>query len=176
MTDWWKWLVAGVVLMLAVAVWARLRAGRGGGPAPRRDEIWWAEVPFADGTGAKLRPCLVTRTTWRGALVLKITSQDKRTRRDHIPIPTKAWDPRARHDSYLNLAEPILVRRAAFKRRAGTADRTTLSRIAQATEARTTPRSTPPQNPPQSRRSSPAQQNTTDHPNTPPRRTRRRIR
>lgn len=132
MTGAMKWLVVAAVVLLAVAAWARWRAIRGRGPAPRRDEIWWAEVPYADGTGAKLRPCLVRRRTWRGVVVLKITSQDKRTRRDHIAIPTKGWDPRARSDSYLNLAEPITVRRSAFKRRAGTADQVTLSRIARA--------------------------------------------
>jgi hypothetical protein len=172
MTEWWKWLVGGLVVLLAVAAWARWRATRSGGPGPRRDEIWWAEVPFADGTGAKLRPCLVTRTTWRGAVVLKITSQDKHTRRDHIPIPTKAWDPRARRDSYLNLAEPITVRRAAFKRRAGTADSTTLSRIAQATRGRTASRTSP--NP--DRRGSPPERSPAQPPSATIRRTRRRSR
>lgn len=97
---------------------------------PRRGDIWWADVPFADGTGAKLRPCLVVRWRWRGIEVLKITSQDKSRRRDHVPIPTRGWDARARRDSYLNLGEPIVVRRRAFRRRAGTADPATLRLIA----------------------------------------------
>jgi hypothetical protein len=88
---------------------------------PRRGDIWWAEVPFADGTGAKLRPCLVVRGGLR-PLVLKITSRDKSRRRDHVRIPTAGWDPWARRDSYLNLAEPIRVARGAFQRRAGRAD------------------------------------------------------
>lgn len=162
MADGMKWLVAAVVVLLALAAWARWRATRGRGPAPRRDEIWWAEVPYADGTGAKLRPCLVRRRTWRGVVVLKITSQDKRTRRDHIAIPTKGWDPRARRDSYLNLAEPITVRRSAFKRRAGTADQTTLSRIARADQP----------GPARTR----ATEDASTAPRTPERRTRRRSR
>ena len=130
MQSWVPWVSAGAAALVTVAAWARLRARRGGGPLPRSGEIWWAEVPFTDGTGAKLRPCLVIRRSWRGIVVLKITSQDKGNRRDHITIPTRSWDPRARHDSYLNLAEPIPVKRSAFQRRAGTADPKTLKRVA----------------------------------------------
>jgi mRNA-degrading endonuclease toxin of MazEF toxin-antitoxin module len=89
---------------------------------PRRGEIWWADVPYADGTGSKVRPCLVLRRRLIGIVVLKITSQDKSHRRDHVPIPTRSWDPRARHDSYLNVGEPVTVRRRAFQRRAGVCD------------------------------------------------------
>ncbi len=122
-------LLGGAAAVVAAAVWWRRRgAGR---PGPRRGDIWWADVPFADGTGAKLRPCLVLRRALRGVVVLKITSRDKSRRRDHILIPTRAWDPWARRDSYLNLGEPILVRRAAFRRRAGRADAATLRRIAE---------------------------------------------
>ncbi len=89
---------------------------------PRRGEIWWADVPYADGTGSKVRPCLVLGRRLVGVSVLKITSQDKSHRRDHVPIPTRSWDPRAQHDSYLNVAEPLTVRPKAFERRAGTCD------------------------------------------------------
>jgi mRNA-degrading endonuclease toxin of MazEF toxin-antitoxin module len=125
------WLIAGAVVTLAVAAWLRRRARTAGGAVPRRGEIWWADVPFADGTGAKLRPCLVLRRRLRGIVVLKITSQDKSRRRDHILIPTREWDPWAQRDSYLNLGEPILVPRAAFQRRAGRADAATLRRVAE---------------------------------------------
>ncbi len=114
--------------LAGVAAWWRRRAT---GAVPRRGDIWWADVPFADGTGAKLRPCLVLRRGWRAVVVLKITSQDKSRRRDHILIPTRAWDPWAHRDSYLNLGEPIRVPRAAFQRRAGRADATTLRRVAE---------------------------------------------
>ena len=119
--DWVVWLLGGR--------WRR-RATPEGRVLPRHGEIWWADVPFADGTGAKLRPCLVLRRRWRGVVVLKITSQDKSRRRDHIVIPTREWDPWARRDSYLNLGEPIMVSRAAFRRRAGRADAGTLRRVA----------------------------------------------
>jgi hypothetical protein len=123
------WLIAGAAVVLAVAAWLRHRSRAAGGP--RRGDIWWAEVPFADGTGAKLRPCLVLRRRLRGIVVLKITSQDKSRRRDHILIPTRDWDPWAQRDSYLNLGEPILVPRRAFQRCAGRADAATLRRVAE---------------------------------------------
>jgi mRNA-degrading endonuclease toxin of MazEF toxin-antitoxin module len=112
-----KTILAVAVVALAVWVIWRLRVS-----GPRRGEIWWADVPYSDGTGSKVRPCLIVRRGLTGVVVLKITSQDKSHRRDHIPIPTRSWDPRADHDSYLNVGEPITVRPGAFERRAGTAD------------------------------------------------------
>ena len=91
-----------------------------GTPAP--GEIWWADVPYADGSGSKVRPCLVLRADARGAEVLKITSQDKSDRDDHVRIPTRGWDPGADHDSYLNLTEPARISAAAFADRAGSCD------------------------------------------------------
>jgi hypothetical protein len=133
----WELLLLGCVAVgLAVAIWYSLRrrpsrasrAGRTG--QPRGGEIWWADVPYTDGTGSKVRPCLVLLRHRRGIVVLKITSQDKSHRRDHVLIPTKGWDPWARHDSYLNLGEPIIVRPEAFERRAGACDPAVLKRVA----------------------------------------------
>ncbi|MGB2567482.1 type II toxin-antitoxin system PemK/MazF family toxin [Micromonospora citrea] len=89
---------------------------------PRPGEIWWADVPYADGSGSKVRPCLVLRADDRGAEVLKITSQDKSGRDDHVRIPTGDWDPDADHDSWLDLAEPLSVPLDDFSRRAGSCD------------------------------------------------------
>ncbi|MEU9823926.1 type II toxin-antitoxin system PemK/MazF family toxin [Micromonospora chersina] len=97
-------------------------AGRGPATAPRAGEIWWADVPYADGTGSKVRPCLVLRVDGRDADVLKITSQDKSDRDDHVPIPTRSWDPNADHDSFLDVSEPIRLPLAAFEDRAGPCD------------------------------------------------------
>ncbi|HEY1176855.1 MAG TPA: hypothetical protein VGF17_11915, partial [Phytomonospora sp.] len=63
-TVWW--LLAGVVAA-AARILARRLVRRGGRPAPTSPsaggpapgEIWWADVPFEDGTGSKVRPCLV---------------------------------------------------------------------------------------------------------------------
>ncbi|WP_244236873.1 type II toxin-antitoxin system PemK/MazF family toxin [Micromonospora violae] len=89
-------------------------------PAP--GEIWWADVPYADGSGSKVRPCLVLRADSRSADVLKITSQDKSDRDDHVQIPTRDWDPDAEHDSYLSLTEPIRLSSDAFADHAGRCD------------------------------------------------------
>ncbi|MFG3581793.1 type II toxin-antitoxin system PemK/MazF family toxin [Micromonospora chersina] len=97
-------------------------AGRGPAIAPRAGEIWWADVPYADGTGSKVRPCLVLRVDGRDADVLKITSQDKSDRDDHVPIPTRSWDPNADHDSFLDISEPIPLPLTAFEDRAGPCD------------------------------------------------------
>ncbi|MEV4707130.1 type II toxin-antitoxin system PemK/MazF family toxin [Actinoplanes sp. NPDC049316] len=119
MADWRLWLVGGLAAVATAALLRhRLRRSR-----PFAGDIWWATVPYARGRGAKLRPCLVLLNHRRGVVVLKITSQDKSHRRDHVLIPTRRWDPYAERDSYLNLGEPILVRPSAFQRRAGTAGR-----------------------------------------------------
>ncbi|MER7165486.1 type II toxin-antitoxin system PemK/MazF family toxin [Micromonospora sp. NPDC000207] len=97
---------------------------RSGTGTVRPGEIWWADVPYVDGTGSKVRPCLVLGTTRDRADVLKITSQDKSHRDDHVPIPTRDWHPQADRDSYLDLGEPIRVELAAFRDRAGRCDPT----------------------------------------------------
>ncbi|MFI7546306.1 type II toxin-antitoxin system PemK/MazF family toxin [Actinoplanes sp. NPDC049599] len=133
MTDWWLWTAGASVLIAAVwAIRRRVRAGR-----PSSGDIWWADVPYARGQGSKLRPCLVLRRSRDGIVVLKITSQDKSHRRDHVLIPTRHWDQRASHDSYLNLGEPIVVRPAAFQRRAGRADVRTRLQVARFRGTRT---------------------------------------
>ncbi len=107
-----------------MASWVRWWRER---PAP--GEIWWADVPYADGRGSKVRPCLVLRRGWLSLVVLKITSQDKSHRRDHLRIPTRTWDARARKDSWVNLGEPVRVRRRRFARRAGRCDPAVWHRI-----------------------------------------------
>ncbi|MFG1672845.1 type II toxin-antitoxin system PemK/MazF family toxin [Micromonospora sp. NPDC049282] len=94
-------------------------AGRPDRGAPRPGEIWWADVPYADGTGSKVRPCLVLRVDGADAEVLKITSQDKSDRDDHVAIPTRSWDADAEHDSWLDVSEPIPVPVADFADKAG---------------------------------------------------------
>ena len=101
---------------------ARPKTGAPAAVRPRPGEIWWADVPYEDGSGSKVRPCLVLRTGRYGVEVLKITSQDKSSRTDHVRIPTQAWDPGADHDSYLDLTDPIRVAPAAFADRAGTCE------------------------------------------------------
>jgi hypothetical protein len=85
---------------------------------PTPGEIWWADVPFADGTGSKVRPCLVVRTHSNFVEVLKITSQDKGNRWDHVRIPTADWDSRAKKDSWIDLSRTYSVADYAFGNRA----------------------------------------------------------
>ncbi|WP_446218919.1 type II toxin-antitoxin system PemK/MazF family toxin [Micromonospora sp. IBHARD004] len=146
MPEWVLWAAAIVLAVAAGWLWSewRRRAAGGAEPsrggttapprprgadrrpatAPRPGEIWWADVPYADGTGSKVRPCLVLRADDRGADVLKITSQDKSDRDDHVRIPTRSWDADADHDSFLDVSEPIRIPATAFEDRAGTCDQT----------------------------------------------------
>jgi hypothetical protein len=98
---------------------------------PQPGEIWWADVPFEDGTGHKVRPCLVLRTHQRQVEVLKITSKDQSARLDHVEIPTRAWDHRATHNSFLDLSDPFRLRDGSFSRKAGTIDAKTWRAVRQ---------------------------------------------
>jgi mRNA-degrading endonuclease toxin of MazEF toxin-antitoxin module len=133
--GWLPWLVGGVTvaLVLGIVLWrrravrrrtappSRRRMVRPPAPRPRAGEIWWADVPYVDGRGSKVRPCLVLRTRRGSVDVLKITSQVK-GRADHVRLPTRQWDPRAQRDSYLDVGEPVPVAAAAFVRLAGPCD------------------------------------------------------
>jgi hypothetical protein len=132
-----QWLIGAVTAVAVLAAVLRLR-GAARRRRPYRGDLWWADVPFTDGSGGKVRPCLVLLRHADGIVVLKITSQDKSHRRDHVVIPTRAWDRRAGHDSYLNLGEPVVLAASAFKRRAGACDRAVLRRVA--AEQRLSPR------------------------------------
>lgn len=96
---------------------------------PHPGDIWWADVPFSDGTGGKVRPCLVIRTHLRGVEVLKITSQDKSHRTSCVTIPTAHWDRRARKDSWLDLGASYFINDHDFRRHAGTCDDWTWSLV-----------------------------------------------
>jgi PemK-like, MazF-like toxin of type II toxin-antitoxin system len=96
---------------------------------PRPQEIWFADVPFQDGTGAKVRPCLVLRVHRSSVDVLKITSQDKRNRWDHLEIETSSWDPKATHNSFVDFSSALTVTDHDFVRRAGTVDDPTWRQI-----------------------------------------------
>jgi mRNA-degrading endonuclease toxin of MazEF toxin-antitoxin module len=130
------WIVAAVVLLAVVATLvegrarqrrpqrptSRASAGPAATAAPRRGEIWWADVPFEDGPGSKDRPCLVVSVRGRNARVAKITS------RHHLELPgvvalrPGAVDDAAGRQSYLETHELRRVPLSAFRRRAGTLD------------------------------------------------------
>ncbi|MER6413457.1 type II toxin-antitoxin system PemK/MazF family toxin [Streptomyces humidus] len=97
--------------------------GRDASGRPRPAEIWWADVPFEDGPGAKDRPCLVLVVRGDRVTVAKITSKYHDGRPGVIPLPPGAvGDPRGRQ-SYLETDELRQVRLGDFRRRVGAVDR-----------------------------------------------------
>ncbi|MBO1417365.1 type II toxin-antitoxin system PemK/MazF family toxin [Streptomyces sp. FH025] len=132
-TGIWLALAAVGVALLAAVVVARLRRGPGTGvrPAarpgtsvrPEPQEIWWAEVPFEDGPGAKDRPCLVLRVRGRTATVAKITSKHHAGRPGVLALPPGSVGDRQGRASWLETDELREVPLSAFRRRAGAVDR-----------------------------------------------------
>ncbi|MFJ9458864.1 type II toxin-antitoxin system PemK/MazF family toxin [Kitasatospora sp. NPDC101447] len=139
MTGTWVVLaLAGIALVAAVAAVLARRtrpAARPAGPTgprprpstraarPEPQEIWWAEVPFEDGPGAKDRPCLVLRVHGRTATVAKITSKHHAERPGVLPLPPGSVGDRQGRASWLETDELREVPLSAFRRRAGTVDR-----------------------------------------------------
>lgn len=101
--------IALVVLLSVVRAAIRRRRGR---PAP--GEVWFAQVPFDDGTGSKDRPVLVLSVDGRSLTVAKFTSQDRSARRDHRRVPDGLLG--LRRSSWVNL-RPVALPRKAFRRR-----------------------------------------------------------
>ena len=125
-------VAAGVVGWIIAAVLRRGAASSPRGRGPQPGEIWWATVPYRDGEGEKRRPALVLAGDGRSYTILKITSQDKSHRRDHLEIPTRTWDRRANYNSFLDLSAPFQLNRLDFANRAGIVDPATWQRVAQA--------------------------------------------
>ncbi|GEK23486.1 hypothetical protein [Cellulomonas xylanilytica] len=107
------WLAVGILVVVLVGLAWLLRPR---GPRPRAGEIWYAEVPFQDGTGSKDRPVLVLAAGGRSYEVARFTSQDKSNRRDHVHVPQGVFD--QRKASWLDL-RPTRLPRSAFRRRTG---------------------------------------------------------
>ncbi len=130
-TSWWPALVAVVVIALAVAVAGARTRPRARPPAPARPpgareprarEIWWAEVPFEDGPGAKDRPCLVLSVRGDLARVAKITSRYHDERPGVIALPPGAVGDARGRPSFLEPDELRDVPLGGFRRRVGEAD------------------------------------------------------
>ncbi|MFD9600716.1 type II toxin-antitoxin system PemK/MazF family toxin [Streptomyces sp. NPDC059970] len=98
--------------------------GRGPGPErrPRPGEIWWAEVPYEDGPGAKDRPCLVLSVRGDSALVAKITSKYHEERPGVIALPAGTVGDARGRESFLETDELREVAVRGFRRRAGVVD------------------------------------------------------
>ncbi|WP_367322791.1 type II toxin-antitoxin system PemK/MazF family toxin [Streptomyces sp. HUAS ZL42] len=134
-TSWWLALAAVVLLALVAALvdgWGRRRPqerrtrprGRAEGPSgqPRPAEIWWAGVPYEDGSGGKDRPCLVLAVRGRHATVAKITSKYRDERVGVIPLPPGAVGDAQGRPSFLETGELRQVPVWDFRRRVGVVD------------------------------------------------------
>ncbi|MCI3245285.1 MULTISPECIES: type II toxin-antitoxin system PemK/MazF family toxin [Streptomyces] len=136
-TSWWLALAAVVLLALVATLvdgWGRGRRpagrrtrppGRAGvrkGARPRPAEIWWANVPYEDGPGAKDRPCLVLVVHGGRATVAKITSKYHDERSGVIPLPPGAVGDAHGRASFLETDELREVPVQDFRRRVGVVD------------------------------------------------------
>ncbi|WP_329117882.1 type II toxin-antitoxin system PemK/MazF family toxin [Streptomyces sp. NBC_01465] len=145
-TSWVLALIAVVLIALVAAVVdGRARGGRRpGGPrgrtrppgrargprrtgpkkAPAAGEIWWANVPYEDGPGAKDRPCLVLSLRGEQVLVAKITSKYHDERPGVIALPPGSVGDAQGRPSFLETDELREVAVWEFRRRVGVVDPT----------------------------------------------------
>ncbi|MFF3504903.1 type II toxin-antitoxin system PemK/MazF family toxin [Streptomyces sp. NPDC003247] len=145
-TSWWLALAAVVLLALVATLvdgWGHRRrpagrrsrppgrpargrgpAGRGRGAAgrPQPAEIWWANVPYEEGPGAKDRPCLVLVVRGDRVTVAKITSRYRDERAGVIPLPPGSVGDARGRPSFLETDELRQVRVRDFRRRVGVVD------------------------------------------------------
>lgn len=110
------WLV--VLVVGAVVLLLRLLRGAGA-PAARPGEVWFAMVPYRDGTGAKDRPVVVLSRRGRWVTVARLTSQDQTARpTDYARVPRPL--PGLTGRGWVDL-RPMRIRRSTLRRRTGEA-------------------------------------------------------
>ncbi|MFJ9560423.1 type II toxin-antitoxin system PemK/MazF family toxin [Streptomyces fuscichromogenes] len=138
-TSWWLALAAVVLLALVATLvdgWGRGHRPRGhrtrppGHPRgtrtqagrPHPGDIWWANVPYEDGPGAKDRPCLVLAVRGDRATVAKITSKYHDERAGVIPLPPGSVGDAQGRPSFLETDELREIEVWEFRRRVGVVD------------------------------------------------------
>ncbi|MFD5639498.1 hypothetical protein ACFWJM_35905 [Streptomyces sp. NPDC127077] len=95
--------------LVAVRRWDN-RGLPSGSRRPGPGEIWHAVVPFRDNEGSKERYCVVMGSRPHYAEVLKITSQNKDHRDDHIRMPNEGWDLTSGKDHWVEIGlQPLRV-------------------------------------------------------------------
>lgn len=109
------WLL--VLVVGAVVLVLRL-LGRAGAPRARRGDVWFAMVPFRDGTGAKDRPVVVLSAHGRRCTVVRLTSRDQDGRAGYARSPGTL--PGLDRRGWVDL-RPMELRRTALRRRTGDA-------------------------------------------------------
>ncbi|MFJ8491418.1 type II toxin-antitoxin system PemK/MazF family toxin [Streptomyces sp. NPDC094038] len=138
-TSWWLALAAVVLLALVATLvdgWGRGHRPRGrrtrppGHPRgthpqtarPHPGDIWWANVPYEDGPGAKDRPCLVLAVHGNRATIAKITSKYHDERAGVIPLPPGSVGDAQGRPSFLETDELREIAVWEFRRRVGVVD------------------------------------------------------
>jgi hypothetical protein len=111
------WTTVGAVAAVLLIGWL-VRRREAGTPArrPRPGQVWFAQVPFEDGTGSKDRPVLVLSAGLGSWEVARFTSQDRTGRRDYVRVPHGV--PGLPKASWLD-RRPIALHRSAFRRYLG---------------------------------------------------------
>ena len=110
-------IAAAVVLVLVLSlVRASTRRRR---RRPARGEVWFAQVPFGDGTGSKDRPVLVLSVDRRTCTVAGFTSRDRSARGDHRRVPDGLRG--LQRSSWVNL-RPVMLSRTSLRRRVSRPD------------------------------------------------------
>jgi hypothetical protein len=112
----WPTVAVVVAVLLLGWLFRPRHAPRRRSSLPRVGEVWFAEVPFEDGTGSKDRPVLVLSVAGGSCEVARFTSQDRSGRRDHVRAPQGV--PGLPKASWLNL-RPLDLPRSAFRRPIG---------------------------------------------------------
>ncbi|NUU19413.1 hypothetical protein HP550_19365 [Cellulomonas humilata] len=115
------WATVGVIAAVLLIGWLLRPRGirpehRPRGAAPRPGEVWFAQVPFEDGTGSKDRPVLVLSVLGGSCEVARFTSRDRTGRRDYLPVPQGT--PGLPKASWLD-RRPITLDRSALRRHVG---------------------------------------------------------
>jgi hypothetical protein len=108
--------VAIVAAVLLIGRLLRPRRTRRRPTRPRPGEVWYAQVPFEDGTGSKDRPVLVLSVGGGSCEVARFTSRDRTGRSDYLRVPQGV--PGLRKASWLD-RRPITVDAHAFRRYVG---------------------------------------------------------
>lgn len=134
--------LGAVLLLLVLLVRGRRRRARAATRAraarraPSAGEVWFADVPFDDGTGSKDRPVLVLHVRHRTCEVARFTSQDRGARRDHVAVPPGF--PGLSRASWIDL-RPRELPISALRRRAGVPGRALVTWYREAAEQRGLP-------------------------------------
>lgn len=116
------WATLGVIAAILLIGWLRRPRGAGQRPTrprgtrPRTGEVWFAQVPFEEGTGSKDRPVLVLSVVGTTCEVARFTSQDRTGRRDYLRVPQGV--PGLPKASWLD-RRPITLHPSAFRRYLG---------------------------------------------------------